>query len=102
MLKKSANTAPELHPFHPDLFRYNGKIFLLKERLECDVEYKDNHYFIKYNPLNISVFSSTRDEVEDAFYFSFYSLYENFVVEDDKNLSAKAIALKGQLMSLIV
>ena len=101
MLKKLENTAPELHPFRPDIFRYNGKIFLLKDRLECDIEYKDNFYFIKYKPLEISVWSATRDEVEDAFYFSFYSLYEDFVLEDDKNLSTKAIALKGRLKKLI-
>jgi hypothetical protein len=101
MIKKLENPAPELYPFHPDLFRYNGKIFLLNERLECDVEYQDKFYFIKYKPLDISVWSETRDEVEDAFYFSFYSLYENLVLEDDKNLSSKAIALKGKMKKLI-
>jgi hypothetical protein len=91
----------DIYPFKPELIKFEENIFVLKQPLSCEVDYKDSMYFIKNNELDIVVWGETRPEVEEAFNFSFYSLYYNFYKENDKNLSEEAIVLKKTLKSII-
>jgi hypothetical protein len=91
----------ETYPFKPDLINYNGKVFILNKKLDCQVEFDEQHYIIKNTELDIVVWGLTREEVEEAFRFSFYSLYINYVLEADEKLSEEALSLKKILQNLI-
>jgi len=91
----------DIYPFRPDTIRYDGKIILLNEKLSCDVEFNNNIYYIKYKPLDITVWAASRDDVEEAFAFSFFALYENIFLEDNSRLSKNAIAIKKKFKKLI-
>ena len=73
----------------------------MKEKLECNVQFEDNLYFIENENLDLTVWAETREEVEKAFNFEFYSLYLNYALESDDMLTPKAILLKGKILSLI-
>jgi len=91
----------DTYPFRPETIMYAGKIIILNQKLDCNIVFDDNLYYIKYDPFNITVWADTRDEAEAAFYFSFYALYENYVLEDDTALSDSAIILKSKLIKAI-
>jgi hypothetical protein len=91
----------DIYPFRPETIVFDNKIILLQNKLNCDIEFSDNSYYIIYEPFNISVWGDTRDEAETAFNFSFYALYENYVLEEDSALSASAIILKSKLIKSI-
>jgi hypothetical protein len=91
----------ETYPFKPDIINYNGKVFILNKKLDCQVEFEDKYYVIKNNELDILVWGQTREEVEEAFRFSFYSLYLSYSLEGDENLSNEAQELKRKLSNII-
>jgi hypothetical protein len=91
----------ETYPYKPDIINYNGCVFILNKKLDCQVEFDDQHYIIKNPELDIVVWGQSREEVEEAFRFSFYSLYVNYVLEADENLSEEALSLKKILQGII-
>lgn len=91
----------ETYPFNPDIIRFEGKIYVLNKKLNCTVEFEDKHYIISNDELDVLVWGDTRKEAEEAFSFNFYSLYHNYYLEKDENLSAEAIELKANLKKLI-
>jgi hypothetical protein len=91
----------DTYPFKPEFIRYQHKSFILNNQLDCSVEFVDDSYIIKNEALDLIVWGDTRKEVEDAFNFSFSSLYTNYYLEDDSNLSPEAILLKGRLKKII-
>ncbi|MDP2113094.1 MAG: hypothetical protein Q8K69_03435, partial [Bacteroidota bacterium] len=91
----------DTYPFKPDLIKFQNIIFVLSKNLECIVEFEDDNYIIKNEELDLIVWGETRKEVEDAFNFSFYSLYTNYFLEDDSKLSDGAIRLKNGLKTII-
>jgi hypothetical protein len=91
----------ETYPYKPDILKYNEKIFLLNKKLDCQVEYEDDSYIIKNEELDIVVWGSSREEVEEAFSFSFYALYLNYFLEENENLSDEARELKSKLAAII-
>jgi len=80
---------------------YQSHFFSFKESLKCNLTFKKNHFHLKNDRLDISVWGSTKDDVLDAFNFHFYSLYSNFALEDDNNLSLEAKRLKTKILDLI-
>lgn len=91
----------DTYPFKPDLIRFSETIFVLNRNIECIVEFEDDNYIIRNEELDLLVWGDTRKEAEDAFCFSFYSLYQNYYNEIDNNLSEEAILLKDKLRRLI-
>lgn len=91
----------ETYPYLPDFIQYDNTLFFLSHQLPCEVEFEDNNYIIRCEELDITVWGETRDEAEEAFSFSFFSLYENFYLENDKNLSPDAQSLKKELGRII-
>lgn len=91
----------DTYPFKPDLIKYQDKIFILNKNLECLVEFEDDNYIIHNPELDLVVWGENRKEVEEAFNFSFYSLYVNYYLEDDSKLSDEAILLKNKLRGII-
>lgn len=91
----------DIYPFRPETILFDNKIILLNNKLICDIEFTDNLYYISYEPFNITVWGDTRDEAEAAFNFSFYAIYENYVLAEDSSLSEKAIVLKSKLIKAI-
>lgn len=91
----------DTYPFKPDIIKYKDKVFPLSEKLNCTVDFEDGFYTIENEDLNILVWAESRQEAEDAFYFSFYALYDNYYNEDDSNLSEEAVILKNKLRKYI-
>jgi hypothetical protein len=91
----------ETYPYKPEFLKYNDFMFILNQKLQCEVEFEEETYLIKNNELDIVVWGQTREEVEDAFCFSFYSMYLNYYLENDENLSDEAIQLKNKLKNTI-
>lgn len=91
----------ETYPFKPNILSFGDIAFVLNSKLDCDVKFQEGNYVISCEDLDIEVWGETRDKAEEAFGFGFYSLYENYYKEVDKNLSSKAIKLKTKLKKLI-
>lgn len=91
----------ETYPFKPEVLNFGEFIFKLKSKLECTVQFEENLYFVGNDELDIMVWAESREEVEKAFNFEFYSLYLNYALEADNNLTSKAILLKNKILSLI-
>jgi hypothetical protein len=80
---------------------YESHFFSFKKSIQCKLSFKENHFRLNNDLLNISVWGSNEEEAIDAFNFQFYSLYLNFALENDNNLSDEAIKLKSKLLDLI-
>ncbi len=91
----------DTYPFKPELIKFHETIFVLNKNLDCIVDFEDGNYIIKNDNLDLLVWGDSRKEVEEAFSFSFYSIYKNYYLEDNSNLSEEAILLKNKLKSLI-
>lgn len=89
------------YPYKPDTIRFENHTFILNEKLNCSVEFEDDQYIITNDDLEITVWGATREDAENAFCFSFYSIYKNYAEENDKNLSENALILKHKLISLV-
>jgi len=91
----------DTYPFKTDIIKYKETIFDLNKNIECVVEFEEGNYFIKNEELDLIVWGNTRKEAEEAFSFGFYSLYQNYYLEENSNLSEEAILLKEKINSLI-
>ena len=91
----------DTYPYKPDTIRFEHHTFVLNEKLHCEVDFEEDQYFIINNELDITVWGDNREEVENAFCFSFYSLYKNYAEESDENLSPSALEFKKKLLLLI-
>jgi len=91
----------DTYPYKPDLIRFSETIFVLNKVLDCVVEFEDGNYIIKNEEFDLLVWGDTRKEAEEAFCFSFYSIYKNYYDEKDINLSEEAIQLKRKLKKTI-
>jgi hypothetical protein len=91
----------DIYPFKPDTIRSEGHSYLLTRKLQCTVEFEDGLYYISFPDLAITVWGKTREEVEEAFNFTFHSLYENYVTEPRENLSPGAIEIREKIEGLV-
>ena len=92
----------ETYPYTPSKIVFENTEYLLNEPLQCEVTYEDDSYIISSKELDLTAWGDTREEAEEAFQFSFYSLVQNFYDELDSKLSAKAKQLKHKLRLLII
>lgn len=91
----------ETYPFKTTFIQFGDIGYVLKERLNSDVSYEDGQYFIANELLDITVWGDTRDDAEEAFSFSFHSLYKNYAEEVDELLTSQALQLKNTLLNLV-
>jgi hypothetical protein len=84
-----------------DVLRYDGLVFILAEKLATDVSF-DDLFIIRCEALDLTVWGQTLTEAEEALAFGFYSLYQNYYLADDDQLTADAQQLKAQLHTLIL
>jgi hypothetical protein len=89
------------YPYNPDIIKYEEKLYVLHEKLDCKVIFENQVYLMTFQPLQICAWGSTREEAEAAFNFSFHALYQNFAMESDDALSKEAIALKNKLLTRV-
>lgn len=89
------------YPYNPDIIKYEEKLYVLHEKLDCKVIFENQVYFMTFKPLQISAWGATREEAEAAFNFSFHALYQNFALESDDALSQEAISLKNKLLTSV-
>jgi len=91
----------QTYPYKPNTIHFENKTFVLTEKLDCLVEYEEGLYILRNDFLDVTVWAETRDEVEEAFCFSFNALYQNYAICDDDHLTKESIELKTKLLSLI-
>lgn len=91
----------ETYPYKPDTIRFENDVFVLHYPLVCNVDFEEDNYFITNDELDITVWGTSREEVEQAFCFSFYSLFKNYSEEKVEYLSEKAIELRNKLNTMI-
>lgn len=80
---------------------YNSHFFSFKKNLVCKITSKKNLFFITNTDLGLSVWGNSQQEAIDALHFQFHSLYTNYALESDDNLSADAKILKSKILDLI-
>jgi hypothetical protein len=89
------------YPYHPDIVKHDEKLYVLHEKLACEVNFENQAYLIAFPPLDLCVWGATREEAEAAFNFSFHALYQNFALERDDSLSKEAIVMKNKLLTIV-
>ncbi|GLU50747.1 hypothetical protein Dfri01_02080 [Dyadobacter frigoris] len=89
------------YPYSPEIIKYDEKLYVLHDKLNCDVNFENQAYVIAFQPLDICVWGATREEAEAAFNFTFHALYQNFGIEADEVLSDEAIILKNKLLTIV-
>jgi hypothetical protein len=92
----------DIYPFKPKIIVWENRIYLLSEKLECSVEYKEDNYIIRNDEFDITVWGETREEAEDAFAFAFDALFNNFANEKDDNLTVQSQILKKKLNNIVL
>jgi hypothetical protein len=80
---------------------YNNHFFSFKKPLICNIASKKNLFFITNKELELSVWGNSIQEAIDALHFQFYSLYSNYALDSDQNLSNEAKVLKSKILDLI-
>jgi hypothetical protein len=91
----------DTYPFKPEFIRFEDYTFILNGPLTCDIYFEENLYYIENKLLDITVWGESREEVEEAFAFCFYSMYVNYYLEQESALSLDAIELKKNLSNVI-
>jgi hypothetical protein len=91
----------ETYPYAPDVIRFDDKIYILSKKLDCNVVFENDVYIITNEFLDITVWGESRVTAEQAFSFTFSALYQNYINEDDVNLSEKAKNIKIKLKNLV-
>lgn len=91
----------DTYPYKTDVIRFDGIIYSLTERIECEVRWEEDMYVMQYEPLKMLVWGGTREELEEAFAFHFHGLYVNYALAPDSELTEGAVALKNQLLHLV-
>lgn len=66
-----------------------------------NVNYEDDMWFLGYPELNIVSYGDTYDEALDDFQADFAELYQNFVFEDEKNMSKNSLKFKEYFKKLV-
>jgi len=92
----------DTYPYRPDIIVFNEVKYELSKKLECKVIFEENNYLISNDELNLSVWGQTRNEAEEAFSFSFHSLFQNYAKQSDENLTEDAKILKEKLLNLVI
>jgi hypothetical protein len=72
--------------YQPDQINYNGKRYILKEPLLCEVSWEWNAFFIRYKPFRIVATATTWLETVEEFSFEFADTYEGFNEEGMEGL----------------
>ncbi|WP_299756111.1 hypothetical protein [uncultured Pontibacter sp.] len=89
-------------PYFPERISLPGEMtIILNEKIEVTVQVDEEGLQFIYEPLEIAVWGETREDAEEAFNFTFISLYESYALEEDVNLTEGAKQLKDMLMSLV-
>ena len=94
-----ASFAP-VHSRTIDVLRHDRLVFVLADKLATDVVFE--MCVITCPVLDLTVWGATLAEAEDALAFGFFSLYQNYYLEDDANLAPDAVELKARLHRLIL
>jgi hypothetical protein len=87
--------------FNPSFIFFDTNYYFLKKDLNCKIYQKDNLFFVECPYLKISVWGKNKEEVLNAFNFSFHALVQNFANDDDSNLSLGARKLKNKIKSIL-
>ena len=91
----------DTYPYISNEISFENHKYILDEEIECRVKFEEENYIIEYDDLDIVVWGESREEAEQAFAFAFDSLYSNYAVESNENLTEKAINLKKKINSLV-
>ena len=52
----------DTYPFTPNLLQFDNAVYVLNEKLLCNVDYEDDMYVVENELLNICVWGETRED----------------------------------------
>ncbi|MBL0744430.1 hypothetical protein [Chryseolinea lacunae] len=92
-----------IYPYQVNTLHFEDKRIVFNNTISAPVSYDEEtgHFIISYPPFNITAWGQDRKEAEEAFSFTFISFIESIYLEDDKNLTTEAIAVKQALQNII-
>ena len=90
-----------VYPFQLSEIKIDNYAYIFNSKLSAEVTYEEALYYIKYPDLNIEVWGDDRSQAEDAFKFMLKRIIINIFLENDQNLTEKALIVKGVLSKLI-
>lgn len=82
-------------------FISEGAFLHLKKPLKVKVYRQNGSWVHEYEPLNLLGHGNTIEDSRQELLDFFLSLWRNYALEDDRNLTAGAQALKLQLLALV-
>jgi len=88
-------------PYSLEIIRHKRKVYTLTKKITCHLRKEEEVFFIEYKELDIEVWGESHAVVLEAFGFAFDSLYRNFVLADEKELTPQSITLRRKLTQLI-
>jgi len=91
----------DLRPYRTNKIEWLNRIFLLSKEIACNIKKEDSLIILEYEPLNITVYNFSRDEVVEDFAEEFAFLWDNYAIENDSNLTEDAIILKNKMKELV-
>jgi len=80
---------------------YSGRRFVLRRPIVVEVEFNDDAWTHRFEPLSILGFGETRGESSEAFRMDFAACWDAIAHERDEALTADARALKVGLRELV-
>jgi len=89
-----------------NIFKINSIVFEDKEyiftkSLKCEIKKDHNDFIVMCKKLDIFAYGENKHDAIEAFNFSVFSLCENYIKEDEVNLTRDVIKLKNKLRKLI-
>ena len=88
-----ASTEEDLTPFKTSRIEYDKKRFILHQDILCPIRKEELLYVLEHQTLNIIAYNISRKAVIEDFSEEFFYLWENYAVENDRNLTKDAIDL---------
>ncbi len=87
--------------YAPDVIGFNNRKYILNYPLRCLVEQGEDHFIIKYEPLDIYAVGKNMNEASDDFCEEFYYLYQRVASMEDNNLSDRFIVIKNLIKYMV-
>lgn len=77
----------------------NGDVFLIKT--EPIIIQEGSNFLVKDDFLEITAWGESKEQAMEAFNFSVEAVFQNYILEDDGNLTEKAKAYKDKISTVI-
>lgn len=87
--------------FAPDKLEWEGRRFLLHEKLDYPVMLEDGLWVVECQLLGIRAYAASYDQALREFSEEFAFLWDEYAQVDDSTLTADAVALKQRMLAIV-